>query len=141
MQKMTQDSHCYFMTFIDGHSWYIKVKLLKIKDEAEEKLMALIKHAEVETGKQVNYFRSNSSSKYSSGQFAKYLKSKGIHHEFTNSDTPQENGVAKHANCTLVHTTQMMLFESSLPRSFWGYVILYTTHILNRVINLIVIRI
>jgi len=28
-----------------------------------------------------------------------------------------------------------MLFESSLPRSFWGYAILYTTHILNRVIN------
>ena len=28
-----------------------------------------------------------------------------------------------------------MLFESSLPRSFWGYTILYTTHILNRVIN------
>ena len=28
-----------------------------------------------------------------------------------------------------------MLFKSSLPRSFWGYVILYTTHILNRVIN------
>ena len=97
--------------------------------------MALIKHAEVETGKQVNYFRSNSSSKYSSGQFAKYLKSKGIHHEFTNSDTPQENGVAKHANCTLVHTTRMMLFKSSLPRSFWGYTILYTAHILNRVIN------
>jgi len=29
----------------------------------------------------------------------------------------------------------MMLFESSLPRSFWGYAILYTAHILNRVIN------
>ena len=28
-----------------------------------------------------------------------------------------------------------MLFESSLPRSFWGYVILHTAHILNRVIN------
>ena len=29
----------------------------------------------------------------------------------------------------------MMLFESSLFRSFWGYVILYTAHILNRIIN------
>ena len=29
----------------------------------------------------------------------------------------------------------MILFESSLPRSFWDYAILYTTHILNRVIN------
>ena len=29
----------------------------------------------------------------------------------------------------------MMLFKSSLPRSFWGYAILYTTNVLNRVIN------
>jgi len=86
------------MIFIDDHSQYIKVKLLKTKDEAKEKLMALIEHAEVETSKRVNYFWSNGGSKYSSGQFAKYLKSKGIHHEFTNPDTPQENGVAKHTN-------------------------------------------
>ena len=135
MQKMTQDGHRYFMTFIDGHSRYIKVELLKTKDEAVEKLIALIEHAEVETGEWVNYFQSDGGGEYSSGWFAKYLKSKGIHHEFTNSDTPQENGIAERANRTLVHTAWMMLFESSLSRSFWGYTILYTTHILNRVIN------
>jgi len=135
MQKTTQDGHCYFMTFIDGHSQYIKVELLKTKDEAVKKLMALIEHAEVETGKRVNYFRSNSGGEYFSGRFAKYLKSKGINHEFTNPNTPQKNGVAECANHTLVHTAQMILFESSLPRSFWGYAILYTAHILNRVIN------
>ena len=80
--------------------------------------MALIECAEVKTSKQVNYFRSNGGSKYFSRRFAKYLKSKEIHHEFTNPNTPQENGVAKYANCTLVHVVQMMLFESSLPRSF-----------------------
>ena len=66
MQKMTQDSHCYFMTFIDGHSQYIKVELLKTKDEAVEKLMALIERAEVETGEWVNYFQSDGDSEYSS---------------------------------------------------------------------------
>ena len=51
MQKITQDSYRYFITFIDGHSWYIKVKLLKTNDEAKEKLIALIERAKVETGK------------------------------------------------------------------------------------------
>ena len=91
------------MTFINGHSWYIKVELLKTKDKAEEKLMALIEHAEVKMGKWVNYFWSDGGDEYSSGRFAKYLKSKEIHYRFTNSDTSQENGVAKCANCTLVH--------------------------------------
>jgi len=104
MQKTTQDSHHYFMTFIDSHSRYIKVELLKTKDEAVEKLMALIEHAEVETGEWVNYFQSDGGGEYFSGQFAKYLKSKEIHHEFTNPDTPQENSVAERANRTLVHT-------------------------------------
>ena len=54
------------MIFIDGHSWYIKVELLKTKDEAVEKLMALIEYTEVETGKQVNYFRSDGGGEYSS---------------------------------------------------------------------------
>jgi len=40
---------------------------LKTKDEAEEKLMALIERAEVETGKLVNYFRSDGGGEYSSG--------------------------------------------------------------------------
>ena len=86
--------------------------------EAKEKLIVLIKHAKVEMDKQVNYFQSDGGSKYSSGWFAKYLKSKGIYHKFTNPNTPQENSVAKYTNCTLVYVAWMMLFESSLPRSF-----------------------
>ena len=67
MQKTTQDSHHYFIIFIDSHSRYIKVKLLKTKSEAEEKMIALIECAEVETGKWVNYFRSDGGGEYSSG--------------------------------------------------------------------------
>ena len=49
MQKTTQNGHHYFMTFIDDHSQYIKVELLKTKDKAKEKLIVLIEHAEVKT--------------------------------------------------------------------------------------------
>ena len=55
-KKNTQEDHCYFIIFIDGHLQYIKVKLLKIKDKPEEELIVLIKYAEIETDKRVNYF-------------------------------------------------------------------------------------
>ena len=80
---------------------------------------------------QVNYFWSDGGGEYFSGWFAKYLKSKGIYYESTNLDTSQENGVAKHTNRTFIHAAQIMLFESSLSKSFWNYAILYTTHVLN----------
>jgi len=54
------------MTFIDDHSQYIKVELLKTKDKAKKKLMALIEHAEVEMSEWVNYFRSDGGDEYSS---------------------------------------------------------------------------
>jgi len=92
------------MTFIDSYLYYIKVKLLKTKDKAEEKLIVLIKHAKVEMSKQVYYFQSNSGGKYSFGQFTKYIKLKEIYYEFTNSNTFQKNSVTKHTNCTLVNT-------------------------------------
>ena len=88
MQKTIQDSHCYFMTFIDSHSWYIKVKLLKTKNKAKKKLMALIEHAKVEIGEWMNYFQSDGGGEYFSKWFAKYLKSKGIHYKFTNPNIP-----------------------------------------------------
>jgi len=37
----------YFMTFLNSHSHYLKVVLLKSKNEAEEQLKSLIEHAEV----------------------------------------------------------------------------------------------
>ena len=54
--ETTQDSHHYFIIFINGHSQYIKVELLKTKDKAKKKLMALIECVEIEMGEQMNYF-------------------------------------------------------------------------------------
>ena len=52
------------------------------------KLMALIKYTEVKIDEQVNYFQNNDGGEYFSKQFAKYLKSKDIHHKFTNPNIP-----------------------------------------------------
>ena len=68
------------------------------------KLMALIKYTEVKIDEQVNYFQNNDGGEYFSKQFAKYLKSKDIHHKFTNPNIPQENNIAKYINHILFST-------------------------------------
>ena len=88
----------YFLTFIDGNTHYIKVKLLKSEDKTCAALKALIECAEVETGERVNYFCSDGGGEYGSKELATYFESKGIHHEKTNAYTPQENSIAEQMN-------------------------------------------
>jgi len=109
------------------------VVLLKSKNEAEEQLKSLIKHAKVETSCHVNFFRSNSSGEYSLDSLKKYFKLHGVHHELTNPDTPQENGSAEQVNYTILDIAHTMIKELDLPESFWSHAVNYATYILNRV--------
>ncbi|KAF5356898.1 hypothetical protein D9756_006429 [Leucocoprinus leucothites] len=77
----------YFMMFLDGHSHYLKVVLLKSKSEVEGHLKSVIKHAEVETGQWLNHFQSDGGGEYMSMSLKEYFVLKGIYHEITNLDT------------------------------------------------------
>ena len=61
-----------------------------------------------------------------------YFKSKGIHHEKTNTYTPQENGVAEHMNRTIEEMALSFLKDAGLPKTYWGYAVLYAIYIINR---------
>jgi len=72
------------MKFLDGHSYYLKVVLLKSKNKAEEHLKSLIEHAKVETGCCINFFRSDGGGEYSSDSLKKYFKLYDVYHKLTN---------------------------------------------------------
>ena len=48
-----------------------------------------------------------------------YCNSRGIHHEFSASYTPQQNGVAERNHRTLIEAARTMLADSKLPAMFW----------------------
>ncbi|GJT73090.1 putative ribonuclease H-like domain-containing protein [Tanacetum coccineum] len=45
---------------------------------------------------------------------------KGIKREYSNARTPQQNGVAKRKNRTLIEAARTMLADSFLPNTFWA---------------------
>ena len=108
------------MTFINAYLHHVVVKLLKLKDKVYEEMRAYLKHAETVTRECLNLFRSDGGSEYGSKEFEAYFKSKGIHHEKMNAYTPQENGVSKHMNRTLMESACSMLCNVSLPDMYWG---------------------
>ncbi|GKC86587.1 ribonuclease H-like domain-containing protein, partial [Tanacetum coccineum] len=63
-----------------------------------------------------------------------YITGKGIKREYNNARTPQQNGVAKRKNKTLIEAARTMLADSFLPNTFWAEVVSTACYVLNRVL-------
>ncbi|GKA49636.1 armadillo-type fold protein, partial [Tanacetum coccineum] len=58
----------------------------------------------------------------------------GIKREYSNARTPQQNGVAKKKNRTLIEAARTMLADSFLPNTFWAEAVSTACYVLNRVL-------
>ncbi|GJR06991.1 putative ribonuclease H-like domain-containing protein [Tanacetum coccineum] len=63
-----------------------------------------------------------------------FYGSKGIKREYSNARTPQQNGVAKRKNRTLIEAARTMLADSFLPNTFWAEAVSTACYVLNRVL-------
>jgi len=87
---------------------------------------------ETKTGEKVNFLRMDSEGEYIGENFQRWLKSKGIHYELMNPSTPQENGMVKQLNQTILEMLRVMLFDTQLPKLFWTFAVNYSQELLNR---------
>jgi len=67
-----------------------------------------------------------------SSKFQNFLKIEGVRHELTVPKTPQQNGVAKRLNRTLVTSARTMLIQAKLPQKFWVEALNTTVYLHNR---------
>ena len=69
------------------------------------------------------------------GPFARFLQENGIVAQYSTPGEPQQNGVAKRRNRTLMDMVRSMMSYSTLPISLWMEALKTPIHILNRVPN------
>ncbi|GKF74907.1 putative ribonuclease H-like domain-containing protein, partial [Tanacetum coccineum] len=65
---------------------------------------------------------------------SEFCEKKGIKKEFSVARTPQQNGVAKRRNRTLIEATRIMLADSKLPTTFWAEAVNTACYAQNRVL-------
>nr|GEV08759.1 putative ribonuclease H-like domain-containing protein [Tanacetum cinerariifolium] len=63
-----------------------------------------------------------------------FCSRKGIKREFSNAKTPQQNGVAKRRNRTLIEAARTMLADAKLPVTFWAEAVNTACYVQNRVL-------
>jgi len=60
-----------------------------------------------------------------------FIAKAGIAPRHTTCNRPQQNGIAEHANCTIVEAITAALAESGLPHSFWVECLVSFIHVWN----------
>ena len=59
--------------------------------------------------------QTNKGSEFMSKEFVAYCNKEGIACQLTQARTPNQNGVAKRKNITIVEKTRSMLYNSKIP--------------------------
>ena len=121
----------YFIMFIDDHSRYGHVYLMKHKSEALERFKEFRSDVEKQSGKGIKILWSNRGREYLSHELLVYLKKNRILSQWTPPGIPQHNGVSERRNCMLLDMVWSMMSLVDLSKIFWGYTLNTTIYTLN----------
>ena len=102
---------------------------MKHKSEARTLLIHFIQMVANQFSKSIKVIRSDNGSEF---KIPEFYSSKGIIHQTSCVNTPQQNGVAERKHRHLLNVARALLFQATLPKHFWGDAILTAAYLINR---------
>ena len=132
MQVQSIQGMLYIATFINNYSRHGVVYFLKSKDQCAAAFKTFLAWAETQTSERLLTLHSDQGGEYLLHTIKNVLDQKGIEHKLTMPGSPQQNGVAKRWNCTILDKVQSMLHSARLSLSFWELAADAAVHTYNR---------
>nr|GEY27865.1 putative ribonuclease H-like domain-containing protein [Tanacetum cinerariifolium] len=83
--------------------------------------------------KKIKAIRCDNGTEFQNAKLIALCGEKGIKRDYSNTRTPQQNGVAERKNRTLIEAARSMLADSKLPTMFWTEAVSTACYVLNRV--------
>ncbi|CAL2255216.1 unnamed protein product [Prunus armeniaca] len=87
---------------------------------------------ELQSGYKIKGLRSDRGGEFLSGEFNKFCDEFGIQRQLTVAYSPQQDGVARRKNRTVVEMAKSMLHEKGIPYEFWADAVNTAVYLLNR---------
>nr|GEU79531.1 retrovirus-related Pol polyprotein from transposon TNT 1-94 [Tanacetum cinerariifolium] len=122
----------YVLVIIDDYSRYTWTHFLRSKDETPKVLIDFLKLVQRGLQAQVRIFRTDKGTEFLNQTLHAYFAAEGILHQTSVSRTPEQNGVVKRWNRTLVEAARTMLSAAKVPLFFWAEAISTTCFTQNR---------
>jgi transposase InsO family protein len=111
-------SKWYVLVIVDDYSHYSWVFFLESKDEVFEHFQSMALRLNNEHPKCSKAIHSDNGTEFKNASFDMFCLEHGVDHQFSTPRVPQQNGVVKQKNHTLVEMARMMLDEHKTHRCF-----------------------
>ncbi|GJZ67189.1 putative ribonuclease H-like domain-containing protein, partial [Tanacetum coccineum] len=132
VRSLNHKTYCLVIT--NDFSRFSWVFFLRTKDETSTILKDFIRQIENQLNQKVKTIRCDNGTEFKNRDVIEFCGSKGIKREYSNARTPQQNGVAKRKNKTLIEAARTMLADLFLPNTFWAKAVSTACYVLNRVL-------
>ncbi|MBW0552275.1 hypothetical protein O181_091990 [Austropuccinia psidii MF-1] len=110
----------YFLTIVDQFTSFKLVRFLKNKNKTFKEFVEWKTFAENFHSLKIKKLVSDKGGEFENKIFSTLATSCSFVHLFGPTFTPEHNGFAKRANCTILDKARCLLLTSSLPRSYWA---------------------
>nr|GFC34371.1 hypothetical protein [Tanacetum cinerariifolium] len=105
---------------VDDYSRYTWTHFLRSKDETPEVLIDFLRLVQKGLQAQVRVVRTDKGTEFLNQTLHAYFAAEEIHHQTSVTCTPEQNGVVKRRNRTLVEAARTMLSTAKVPLFFWA---------------------
>nr|GEU82568.1 retrovirus-related Pol polyprotein from transposon TNT 1-94 [Tanacetum cinerariifolium] len=116
----------YVLLIVDDYSRYTWTRFLRSKDETPEVLIDFLRLVQRGLQAQVRIVRTDKGTEFLNQTLHAYFATEGIHHQTLVARTPEQNGIFKRQNRTLVEAARTMLSPAKVPLFFWAEAIATT---------------
>jgi hypothetical protein len=130
----------YVLAIVDDYSGYSWGFFLESKDEVFEHFRSLALRLNNEHPNCLKAIRSDNGTEFRNVSFDQFCLEHGVDQQFSTPHVPQQNGLVKPKNCTLVEMARTMLDKHRSPRHFWANAISTTCYISNRIFPCLILH-
>ena len=123
------DGFQYFLTVVDDFTRFTWTHFLTVKSAVKTILPSFVQLIETQFTVKLKKVRSDNGREFFLHDF---FSSKGILHEVSCVETPQQNGIVERKHQHLLNVDRALLFQAKLPICFWSYAIKHAIYLINR---------
>jgi hypothetical protein len=130
---MSHKKHKYILTIVDAHTPFVAAVPLIAKADT----FKVLTHAIDVEAKRLGYYpsilHSNCGTEFVNSELEKYCLDNVIQQQFSNAYTPQQNGLAKRFNSTILKSLRTVLLDSGFSPNLWNKILGACTLTLNQI--------
>ena len=127
----TMGGNLYALLIVEEYSRSVHVELLKTKDEAAERVIAIVEMWQNHTGKQLKEVHCDGGGEFINDELQSYLRDNGTRLTYTTANSPWHNGIVERMNGVIMEMARAMMAHAVAPLSLWGEAMNYAAFIHN----------